>query len=177
MSTTLNQNALEALLDSWNRHNTILLNLLHALPDGGLEARAMDGSPGIAVQLSHMNQTRLFFLSQTAPTFAEGLPSLFHQEGETRRAERNPERIAQALTTSANAVGEAVKQAVETGQDMKGGTVTYDHPILLLQHMLWHEGYHVGQMMLALKAMGHPMQEEQTEPLIWGVWRREEWAE
>jgi hypothetical protein len=26
----------------------------------------------------------------------------------------------------------------------------YDHPILLLQHMLWHEGYHHGQMKLAL---------------------------
>jgi hypothetical protein len=28
----------------------------------------------------------------------------------------------------------------------------YDHPILLLQHMLWHEGYHHGQISLALTA-------------------------
>jgi hypothetical protein len=32
-------------------------------------------------------------------------------------------------------------------------------------------------MMLGLKAMGQPMTEEQTEPAIWGVWRREEWTE
>jgi hypothetical protein len=30
---------LEALLDSWDRNNIILLNLLRALPEAGLEAR------------------------------------------------------------------------------------------------------------------------------------------
>jgi uncharacterized damage-inducible protein DinB len=173
MSTTHEQNLLEALLDSWDRNNTILLNLLQALPDGGLEAKAMEGSPSIAVQFSHLHSTRLFFLSQTAPEFAKDLSQLFRQNGETRMAERDPERIAQALEDSARAVGEAVKNAVETGQDMKGTNVAYDYPILLLQHMLWHEGYHVGQMMLGLKAMGRPMPDEQAEPLIWNVWRRE----
>jgi hypothetical protein len=33
------QRLLEALLDSWDRNNTILLNLLRALPESGLEAR------------------------------------------------------------------------------------------------------------------------------------------
>ena len=41
MSNSLEQPLLEALLDSWDRNNTILLNLLRALPDGGLEVRAM----------------------------------------------------------------------------------------------------------------------------------------
>ena len=30
----------------------------------------------------------------------------------------------------------------------------YDHPILLMQHMVWHEGYHHGQIKLALKLAG-----------------------
>lgn len=175
MSTT--HNLLEALLDSWNRNNTILLNLLRAFPEGALEARAMEGSPSIAVQLSHIHSTRLFFVTQTAPEFAKDLTQLFRQEGENRLAERNLERIAAGLEASAKAVAEAVRRAVETGQDLKGTNVAYDHPVLLLQHLLWHEGYHVGQMMLGLKAMGQPMSEEQTEPAIWGVWRREEWVE
>ena len=33
---------LEALLDSWDRNNTILMNLLRAVPEGGLEARAVE---------------------------------------------------------------------------------------------------------------------------------------
>lgn len=34
MSRTHDQSLLEALLDSWDRNNTILLNLLRALPEG-----------------------------------------------------------------------------------------------------------------------------------------------
>jgi hypothetical protein len=33
---------LDALLNSWDRNNTILVNLLRALPDGGMELRAVD---------------------------------------------------------------------------------------------------------------------------------------
>lgn len=168
---------LEALLDSWNRNNTILVNLLRALPEGGLEARAMEGSPSIAVQFSHIHQTRLFFVSQTAPEFAGDLVPLFRQEGEDRQPERDPERIAQALGASARAIGQAVRDRVETGRDLKSKNVTYDHPILLLQHLLWHEGYHVGQMKLALKAIGHVMSEEDEERAIWSVWRHEEWLQ
>jgi uncharacterized damage-inducible protein DinB len=177
MTKTQDQGVLEALLDSWNRNNTILLNLLRALPEGGLEAKAMEGSPSIAVQFSHIHSTRLFFINQTAPEFAKDLVQLFRQDGENRLAERNLERIAAGLEASAKTVGDAVQNRLETGQAMKGTNVAYDHPVLLLQHLLWHEGYHVGQMMLGLKAIGQPMSEEQTEPAIWGVWRREEWVE
>jgi hypothetical protein len=48
MSDAQDQSLLEALLDSWDRNNTVLLNLLHAIPEGGLEVRAMEGSPSVA---------------------------------------------------------------------------------------------------------------------------------
>lgn len=173
MLDKLGQNLLEALLDSWDRHNTIVLNVLHALPQGGLEAKAMENSPTVAVQLSHIHHTRLYFLSQTALEFAQDLTPLFRQEGDEQLAERDPERIAQALNGSARAIRQAVQSRVQTGQAMLGSNVAYDHPVLLLQHMLWHEAYHIGQIMLALKAMGHPFPDAQAEPLIWDVWRRE----
>jgi len=175
MSNAPEPSLLEALLDSWQRSNTILLNLLHALPEGGLDARALPESPSIAVQLSHMHSTRLFFLNQTAPEFAKDLTQLFRQEGETRIAERDPTRIGAALNSSARAVADAVKGRLETGQAMRGEHASYDHPILLLQHMLWHEGYHVGQIKLALKASGHTLSDEEEEKQIWGLWRVETW--
>jgi len=55
--------------------------------------------------------------------------------------ERDPDRLAQMLNDSAQAVRDAVRSRVERGQDM---ILHYDHPILLLQHMIWHEGYHHG---------------------------------
>lgn len=173
MTQTADQTLLDVVLDSWNRNNSILLNLLHAMSEGGLEARPMEGSPSLAAQFTHMRDVRLFFVSQTAPEFAEDLPVLFREEDDDWQAERDPGRIAQMLQDSANIVTKAVQSRTEAGLPLSGAHVAYDHPLLLLQHLLWHEGYHVGQMMLALKASGRTMSEEQSMPLIWDVWRRE----
>ena len=163
MSDAPDQRLLEALLDSWDRNNTILLNLLHALPDGGLEVRAMEGSPSVAELFTHIHFVRLVFVSEDAPEFARTLPE------EEWMAERDHGRIAQMLNDSAKAVRDAVKSRLEAAREMN---LHYDHPILLLQHMLWHEGYHHGQMKLALKLTGRPMTDEAAGPLTWDIWMR-----
>jgi uncharacterized damage-inducible protein DinB len=157
------QRLLDVLLDSWDRNNTILLNLLRTLPHGGLEARAMEGSPSVAELFTHIRFVRLVLLVEDAPEFAGELPDnewVF---------ERDPNRIAQMLSDSATAVRDAVRSKVEAGKEMQ---VHYDHPILLLQHMLWHEGYHHGQIKLALKLTGCPIPDQEAGPLTWGVWMR-----
>jgi uncharacterized damage-inducible protein DinB len=157
------QRLLEDLLDSWDRNNTILINLLHALPNGGLEAKAMEGGPSIAKLFTHIHYVRLMFVSEDAPEFAGDVPK------EEWVVERDPDRIAQMLNESAKVVRDAVKGRVESGRDMD---LHYDHPILLLQHMLWHEGYHHGQMKLALKLAGLPLHDEEVGPITWDVWMR-----
>ena len=154
---------LEALLDSWDRNNTILVNLLRALPEGGLETRAMESSPSIAGLFTHIHYVRLVFVFEDAPEFARNLPE------EEWGVERDPGRIVKMLNDSAKVVRDAVKGRVEAAQDMN---LHYDHPILLLQHMLWHEGYHHGQMKLALKLTGRPMNDKEAGPVTWGVWMR-----
>jgi len=161
MSDALDRTLLEALLDSWDRNNTILVNLVRALPQGGLEARAMEGSPSIAEMFMHIHYVRLVFVSEDAPEFARKLP-------ETEwTAERDRGRIAAMLNDSAEAVREAVKGRVQAGCEMD---LHYDHPILLLQHMVWHEGYHHGQIKLALKLTGRPMTDDEAGPITWDVW-------
>jgi uncharacterized damage-inducible protein DinB len=161
MPNTANQELLEALLDSWDRNNAILVNLLRALPEGGLDARAIEGSPCVAKMFMHMHYVRLVFVSEDAPEFAREMPK------EEWANERDPERIAQMLNESSKTVRDAVKNRIETGGTMK---VHYDHPILFLQHMIWHEGYHHGQIKLALKAAGHALDDEEIGPVTWGVW-------
>jgi uncharacterized damage-inducible protein DinB len=158
-----NRSLLDALLDSWDRNNAILLNLLHALPEGGLETRTMESSPSVAELFTHIHYVRLVFVLEDAPEFARELPK------EEWLDERDRSRIAQSLNESAQAVRDAVKRKVETGLDMN---LHYDHPILLLQHMLWHEGYHHGQIKLALKVAGRPISNEKAGPLTWGIWMR-----
>lgn len=171
----MNDSVLEALLDSFQRNNTILLNLLRALPEGGMDARAIEGSQSVGVQFSHVQNTRLFWLEQVAPEFREGQTQLFSKDGDDWIAERDPHRIEEALRASAQAVCDAVKNRLETGQPMKGEHARYDHPVLFLQHMLWHEGYHFGQMKLALKRMGYVLPEVLEEQVIWSLWRTEVW--
>jgi uncharacterized damage-inducible protein DinB len=155
------QPLLEALLDSWDRSNTILVNLLRALPAGTLELRPMESSPSLAQLFTHIHYVRLVFLSEDAPEFSQTLPD---QEW---ALERDPARIARMLHDSAQAVRAAVKNKVLSGRAMN---LHYDHPILLLQHMLWHEGYHHGQIKLALKLAGRPLTDEQAGPISWDIW-------
>jgi len=161
MSNVSDQPLLEALLDSWDRNNTILVNLLDALPQGGLDARAMEGSPSIAELFTHIHYVRLVFVSEDAPEFAAPTPE------KEWALERDPGRIAAMLNASAKTIREAVKGRLETGREME---LHYDHPILLLQHMIWHEGYHHGQMKLALKLTGRPLSNKEAGPLTWRVW-------
>ena len=154
---------LDALLDSWDRNNTILVNLLRALPEATLEARAMDGSPSIGELFGHIHYVRLVFISEDAPEFGRTVPE------EEWFVERDTERMTKMLNDSAMAVREAVKGRLEAGREMN---LHYDHPILFLQHMIWHEGYHHGQIKLALKLAGHPMPDDQAGPLTWDVWMR-----
>jgi uncharacterized damage-inducible protein DinB len=161
MTEAREQRLLDALLDSWDRNNTILLNLLRALPQGGLEAKVMEGSPSIAQLLTRIHYVRLAFVLEDAPESSKDLPE------EEWVVERDAGRIARMLDDSARAVRDAVKGRVEADRAMN---LHYDHPILLLQHMIWHEGYHHGQMKLALKAAGLPMGDEEAGPLTWDVW-------
>jgi uncharacterized damage-inducible protein DinB len=156
-------NLLGALLDSWDRNNTILLNLLSAVPEFALEARAAVDSPSIAEMFIHIHYVRMVFVSEDVPEFAS---EILYKEW---MKERDPRRIAHLLIQSAQSVRDAVRHAVQTPVPMARH---YDHPVLFLQHMIWHEGYHHGQIKLALKLTGHPMPDDQAAPLTWGVWMR-----
>ncbi len=128
----------------------ILVNLLRAIPKAGFDFRAVQGSPSIAELFGHIHYVRLVFVSEDVPELAVDVP------GEEWAVERDPERMAQLLNNSAEAVRDAVKSRVESGRAME---LHYDHPILLLQHMIWHEGYHHGQIKLVLKLAGHADQQ------------------
>ena len=161
MPDASDQHLLEALLDSWDRNNTIVVNLLRAIPEGGLEAKAMEGSKSVAQMFTHIHYVRLVFVLEDAPEFARKMT-----EGEWR-AERDRGRLAEMLNDSAQAVRDAVKGRLEAGRNMD---LHYDHPILMLQHMIWHEGYHHGQIKLALRLAGLPMGDEEVGPISWDIW-------
>lgn len=101
------------------------------------------------------------FVLEDAPEFARAMPT------DEWAAERDPDQIALMLNESAAAVRDAVRSRMEAGREME---LHYDHPILFIQHMLWHESYHHGQVKLALKLTGQPLVDAVAGPVTWGVW-------
>ena len=152
---------LDALLDSWDRNNTILVNLLLAIPEGAMDIRGTGISPSIGQLFMHMHYVRLIFVHEDAPEFSTDVPKREWQ------AERDRNRMAQMLNESAAVVRDAVRGKLASGRPMD---THYDHPMLLLQHMVWHEGYHHGQIKLALKLAGHPFDDEEIGAVTWDVW-------
>lgn len=157
-------NLLDDLLDSWERNNTILVNLLRAIPEDRLDIRPMQDSPSIAELFSHIHYVRLVFVQEDAPEFLPAEAAVPEKEW---TAEYDRARMEQMLNQSAKAVRDAVKGRLDADRQMD---LHYDHPSLLLQHMIWHEGYHHGQIKLALKLAGHPIPNEQAGPISWRVW-------
>jgi uncharacterized damage-inducible protein DinB len=152
---------LDALLDAWDRNNTILVNLLRASPEGAVDIRGTRSSPSIGQLFMHMHYVRLVFVHEDAPEFSTDVP-----RGEWQ-AERDRDRMAVMLNESAAVVRDAVRGKLASGRPMD---VHYDHPLLMLQHMVWHEGYHHGQIKLALKQAGHPFDDDEIGALTWDVW-------
>lgn len=152
---------LDALLDSWDRSNRILVNLLRILPAGALDIRPRPDSPSVGELFAHAHYCRLVFVAEDAPEFARPVP-----EQEWVAADSG-HHLAEQLNDSAKAVREAVRGRLASGQAMD---LHYDHPILMLQHLIWHEGYHHGQIKLTLKLAGRPLADDEAGPVTWDVW-------
>lgn len=162
MSDRRDPDLLDTLLDSWERSNTILLNLLRALPEGGLSVKAMEASPTVSEMLTHIHHERMVSVFEEAPEFAGEVPD------KEWMVEPDRIRIEQLLVESARRVKDAVRSRVIAGRSMNQN---FDHPILLLQLLIFHEAYHHGQIKLALKLAGLILDDETAGPLTWDVWR------
>ena len=157
------QQLLDAVLDAWDRNQAIMLNLLRALPPGGLDVAATSGGAAIGQQFAHICHERLISVFEEAPEHARAVPA------EEWPVERDPDRLAAMLTESAASVRAAVHGRVASGRSLDRH---YDHPILMLQLLLWHEAYHHGQIKLTLKLAGQPIDDDVAGPLTWDVWRQ-----
>ena len=162
MTSMNGQQVLDAVVDGWNRNNLALVNLLRAIPAGGLDARAMAGSPTVAEMFTHMHHERMVSVQENVPESAVVVPA---QEWVH---EQDVERIAAMLLDSAVAVRESVVARVRAGRPLDKD---FAHPIQLIQFLIFHEGYHHGQIKLALKAAGCAISDAAAGPLTWQVWR------
>lgn len=164
----------EALLESWDRQCRIVEAVASRVTEENRHVKPSEDGWRLDRQLAHMHNTRCFWMEQIAPHQADGLP-LFYADDDGVPTSDLPS-IQTQLAASGRAVGEAVREALAKGMGpMKGPNATYDNPVLFLQHMVWHDGWHVGLIMLGLRLAGEEPPEEWEEANMWGQWRTEVW--
>ncbi len=164
----------DALLDSWDRQCRIVDAVASKVDESNRHFKPSEDGMPLDGQLAHMHSVRRFFLSQVAPERAAALGGAFSDDKGTAIADLDA--IKGLVRASGIAVREAVREGLDKGVcPMAGTNVTYDNPVLLLQHMVWHDGWHVGLIFLALRLAGQEPPEEWEEPNVWGQWRTEAW--
>lgn len=160
----------DAILDSWHRQTQIVRAVASRVTETTRQAKpSPDGWP-LDHQLAHMHQVRKGWIANIRPDVAGELGDAF-TDGWTTPIE-DLDEIKRLLDQSGTAVARAFTECLDGGIGKVGG---YDHPMLFLQHMVWHDGWHVGLIMLGLRLAGEEPSEEWEETNVWGHWRTEEW--
>jgi len=163
----------EALLDSWDRQCRIVAAVASLIDENNRHVKPSADGMSLDQQLAHMHGVRKFFLSQVAPQHTANLVTAYADKDGTPLADLDA--IKACLASSAKAVREAVRKGLEKCEPMKSEHVVYDNPVVLMQHMVWHDGWHVGLIFLALRLNSQEPPEEWEEPNVWGEWRTESW--
>ena len=163
----------ELLLESWDRQCQIVDSVASLIDEANRHVQPSEDGWALDRHLSHMHGVRLFFLSKVSPEHAAGLVSA--SEGPERTPLADLDTIKAYLRASGKAVRDAVQDGIAKGGPMTGDHVVYDNAVLFLQHMVWHDGWHVGLIFLALRLNGQEPPEEWEEPNVWGKWRTESW--
>ena len=156
----------EHLLDSWDRQSRIVLAVASRVTDANRRVTPPEGWP-LDRNLAHVHNVRQGWLETVAPKRAESLATMMLDDDGQIAA--SLEEIHQNLEASAAAIRAFLGETLNESGPVGG----YDHPVFFLQHMVWHEGWHVGLLMLGLRLAGEEPPEEWEDAHVWGEWRVE----
>lgn len=164
--------AIEALLESWIRQCRIIDNLVGLMTPELLDARPDPNGWTLGFHLAHLHGTRRYWHMMASGLDKPVGPSLYtfrSDDDENPIPSGDLSEIRTRLGESAELVRSWVADRIADGTQECGN---YDHPVLYLQHMVWHEGWHAGLIVLALRLAGYEPNEETECALIWDQWRR-----
>jgi uncharacterized damage-inducible protein DinB len=150
------------ILDTWRRHNDILLFLLREIPDDGLQAVPSDSrGRDVARQLAHIYRNRLGWVH-------------YHETGKRPKLERydkgpppSKTELLKFIEESGNAVLLLLEKALkdEVRIRMFGKNI-----VRWMGYLISHESHHRGQIMLALKQNGMRLPDKVAIQGLWGKW-------
>ena len=143
-------------LESWDRQVRIIDNIVSLITPELMDAKSRDGEWTIGEQLCHIHGVRRGWLNEVAPESLAESRSLYTLVGEEYIPNQDLDLIREQLPLSAATIREVVEKGLQDPKPVG----PYSHPFFFLQHMVWHEGWHAGSIIHALRANGHEPTDE-----------------
>lgn len=163
------------LLDAWHRQVTMINKLAGLVTEENRRVKPSDDGMPLEEQLAHIHQVRREWLGATGSSAAEGLGAVYRKVEGGYAPIEDLNEIKRQVELSGSAVGCGFAEFMVEGAPL---IKQYENPVLFLQHMLWHEGYHAALILLALRLIGSAPSDEWEEESLWVPWRGVEvWEE
>lgn len=148
------------LAETWRIHNRINLYLLDAIAPEALSAVGLTKGRSVGEQFAHVHNVRLMWIKEGAPDLLDGLAKI------EKGAPMDHASLRSALEASAAAVETMLARALDAGK-LRGFK---PHPAAFLGYLVSHESHHRGQIAVALKGAGHPLDKKTAFGLWeWGI--------
>jgi uncharacterized damage-inducible protein DinB len=149
----------EPLVEAWEIHDRIHRYLLAALQPEHLAVAPPTKGRTVGKTFGHVHDVRLMWLQSAAPAQLAGLAKI----GD---AVPGLEGLAAALEASGAAIARLIAEALAAGGRVKGFK---PHVHAFVGYLISHESHHRGQVAIALKAAGVPLDRK----VAYGLW---EWG-
>lgn len=146
------------LLETWDINNRVSLYLLDGIAEEHLSDSLASKGRNVGEQFAHICNVRLMWLKASAPELMKGLQKL--EGGNFSR-----KLLCDTLSKSADAIRALLEKGFKEGKIKN----FKPHPAAFLGYIISHESHHRGQIVLALKQSGHPLDKK----VQYGIW---EWG-
>lgn len=150
----------DPLLETWQINARVVLYVLDAMDEAVFSLPAAAKGRSAPQMFAHIHDVRVMWLAS-----GKALPDGIAKLGKQDRYDR--ETLRAALESSGQGIETMVASALETGKRVPGFK---PHTPAFVGYLISHEGYHLGEIGVALREAGFPLDRKTAFGMWdWGV--------